>query len=103
MDLNPLRNYIKNGENPVDSVRDMGHSLRAVCTFGEKKLLSIFSQFYVYDWLGVIFYTWSFFFFSMTKKNNNDTLGGINFISMFIILNNGPVFDHSFANVFLDK
>ena len=81
----------------------MGHSLRAVCTFGEKKLLSIFSQFYVYDWLGVIFYTWSFFFFSMTKKNNNDTLGGINFISMFIILNNGPVFDHSFANVFLDK
>ena len=23
MDLNPLRNYIKNGENPVDSVRDI--------------------------------------------------------------------------------
>ena len=27
MDLNPLRNYIKNSENPVDSVRDMDYKI----------------------------------------------------------------------------
>ena len=32
MGLNPLRNYIKNGENPVDSVRDMTTFLIASAT-----------------------------------------------------------------------
>ena len=35
LDLDPLENGIKNTENWFDPVRDMGHSLRAMCTFSK--------------------------------------------------------------------